>query len=482
MPSTSSMFLKILHWNCDGISTKVEELMAIARRDGIHVILFNELRITVRFKLRIRGYVPYVLNNNAHGGVAALVREDVPHRRVELQDVRLQTTEAVAVQLADSTILVAFYKSPQKRLLQDELEAFFDLGRKIVLAGDFNATHATWGCHRNNVNGNTLHRYVTDNNVILHDPGKFTHFPHNGTSPNTLDLVIVQCCRNLQDKDPYSTVGSCGPGVFERTGSPLKLLLNEVPIVSDIPDIETLDSLVAAVATCQWTSAISSGVGIESGNCFSVRAAARIEWNSSGYPQKSNTAYASTGTRPTTRGCAASIRGTAPFGGSTSTYDRSGLESTQSTTRTARQPCRIEISRQVLRERLSSTTTPRILTPQQKNWCIRKYISKSSSLKAPGNDNIQNHVLKHIPRKTFAQITYIFNAAFKLQHFPSPWKTATVIPVPKPGKEARLATSYRQISLLPAISKIFEKILLRHVDKHTNDNSVMPPEQFGFRR
>ncbi|GJQ87839.1 hypothetical protein Trydic_g1807 [Trypoxylus dichotomus] len=114
--------------------------------------------------------------------------------------------------------------------------------------------------------------------------------------------------------------------------------------------------------------------------------------------------------------------------------------------------------------------------------CIRKHISKSSSLKAPGNDNIQNHVLKHIPRKTLAQITYIFNAAFKLHHFPSPWKTATVIPAPKPGKEPRLATSYRPISLLPAISKIFEKILLRYIDKYTNDNSVLPPEQFGFRR
>ncbi|GJQ88739.1 hypothetical protein Trydic_g21044, partial [Trypoxylus dichotomus] len=113
--------------------------------------------------------------------------------------------------------------------------------------------------------------------------------------------------------------------------------------------------------------------------------------------------------------------------------------------------------------------------------CIRKLISKSPSLKAPGNDNIQNHILKHIPRKTLAQFTYIFNAALKLQYFPSAWKTATVVPVPKPGKEPRLATSYRPISLLPAISKIFEKILLRHVNKYTNQHSVLPPEQFGFR-
>ncbi|GJQ78660.1 hypothetical protein Trydic_g11763 [Trypoxylus dichotomus] len=96
--------------------------------------------------------------------------------------------------------------------------------------------------------------------------------------------------------------------------------------------------------------------------------------------------------------------------------------------------------------------------------CIRKYISKSSSLKAPGNDNI--HVLKHIPRKTLAQISYIFNAAFKLHHFPSPWKTAMVILISKPGKEPHLATSYRPISLLPAISKIFEKQVYKRQETH----------------
>ncbi|GJQ85300.1 hypothetical protein Trydic_g21743, partial [Trypoxylus dichotomus] len=204
-----------------------EELTAVARRDGIHVIILNELRITARFKLRIRGYVPYVLrNNNAHGGVAALIREDVPHRRVELRDVRLQNAEAVAVQLEDSTTLVAFYNSPQKRLLQDELEAFFALWREI------STRRTPCGSVTVTTSAATLHRFVNDNNVI-HDPGKFTHFPHNGTSPNTLDLVITS---NVAEISRIKT---------RTLPSDHAALENEVPIVSDIPDIETLDSLVA---------------------------------------------------------------------------------------------------------------------------------------------------------------------------------------------------------------------------------------------
>ncbi|GJQ87840.1 hypothetical protein Trydic_g1808 [Trypoxylus dichotomus] len=219
----------ILHWNCDGISTKVEELTTAARGEGIHVILLNELRITARFKLRIRGYVPYVLrNNNGHGGIAALIREDVPHRRVELRNVRLQNAEAVAVQLEDNTILVALYNSPQKWLLQNELEAFFALGRKVVLAGDFNTTHATWGCHRNNVNGNTLHRFINNNNTrTLPSDHAALEFSVNGVEAPARRVRL--------------------PDYSRANWQSFRAILNEVPIVSDIPDIETLDTLVAAV-------------------------------------------------------------------------------------------------------------------------------------------------------------------------------------------------------------------------------------------
>ena len=39
------------------------------------------------------------------------------------------------------------------------------------------------------------------------------------------------------------------------------------------------------------------------------------------------------------------------------------------------------------------------------------------------------------------------------------WKQAKVVMLPKPGKDLTKPTSYRPISLLPAIGKVFERII-----------------------
>ncbi|KAK9730377.1 Endonuclease-reverse transcriptase [Popillia japonica] len=66
--------------------------------------------------------------------------------------------EAVAVQLADNTAIVCHYNRPSRKLDQRQLDMLFARAKKAVVAGDFNASHAAWGCHRNNVIGNILKR------------------------------------------------------------------------------------------------------------------------------------------------------------------------------------------------------------------------------------------------------------------------------------------------------------------------------------
>jgi hypothetical protein len=57
-------------------------------------------------------------------------------------------------------------------------------------------------------------------------------------------------------------------------------------------------------------------------------------------------------------------------------------------------------------------------------------------------------------------LTTLFNAILRTGIFPAQWKVAQIIVIPKPGKTTEEITSYRPISLLPIMSKLFEKILL----------------------
>jgi hypothetical protein len=56
-----------------------------------------------------------------------------------------------------------------------------------------------------------------------------------------------------------------------------------------------------------------------------------------------------------------------------------------------------------------------------------------------------------------------------------------VLPILKPGKDPTLPSSYRPISLLDTVGKLFEKILLSRVLREVNEHGLLREEQFGFR-
>ena len=78
-------------------------------------------------------------------------------------------------------------------------------------------------------------------------------------------------------------------------------------------------------------------------------------------------------------------------------------------------------------------------------------------------------------------LTHIFNQAITLSLFPDEWKTARVIPLYKNGQR-NVAGNYRPISVLPAISKIMEKILYDQLYCYLSKFRLLSDSQFGFRK
>lgn len=95
-----------------------------------------------------------------------------------------------------------------------------------------------------------------------------------------------------------------------------------------------------------------------------------------------------------------------------------------------------------------------------------------------GYDLITNTILKKIPAKTLILITYIFNSMFRLSYFPLIWKLSTIILTPKPNKTKNLVTSYRPISLLPTLAKLFEKLILKRIRPIIQSLNIIPDSQF----
>lgn len=119
-----------------------------------------------------------------------------------------------------------------------------------------------------------------------------------------------------------------------------------------------------------------------------------------------------------------------------------------------------------------------VRTPKE----VKKEIDTNINVKkAPGYDRIIGKILKELPRKAIVKLTYLINAAFRLKYVPRQWKIAEVIMIPKPGKSPEDVASYRPISLLPTISKLFEKLLLKRLKPIIENKQLIPFHQFDFR-
>lgn len=76
-------------------------------------------------------------------------------------------------------------------------------------------------------------------------------------------------------------------------------------------------------------------------------------------------------------------------------------------------------------------------------------------------------------------LTYLYNSMLRLSYFSLIWKFSTIILTHKLNKPKNEASSYRLISLLPILGKLFEKILLQRIRSITQN--IIPDNQFEFR-
>ncbi len=91
---------------------------------------------------------------------------------------------------------------------------------------------------------------------------------------------------------------------------------------------------------------------------------------------------------------------------------------------------------------------------------------------ATGPENIHDQMLKHMPESASSVLLQIFNDLWKSGNFPESWCEATVIPIPKPGKDPMEPTSYRPIALTNCLCKTFERMVTERLAYFLESNGI----------
>lgn len=103
--------------------------------------------------------------------------------------------------------------------------------------------------------------------------------------------------------------------------------------------------------------------------------------------------------------------------------------------------------------------------------------------KAPGPDGVPNAVVKLACAINPEAMLTVFNRCLELGEFPRLWKKAKLVLIHKGAdKPPDEPSSYRPISLLSTVGKVYERLLLGRVNIHLmNVEGGLSDSQFGFR-
>lgn len=111
---------------------------------------------------------------------------------------------------------------------------------------------------------------------------------------------------------------------------------------------------------------------------------------------------------------------------------------------------------------------------------VEKTIRNLKNKRACGWDELPVVLLKDNAYAISKPLCSIINQSFLTGQFPSQLKLAEVVPILKKG-DPKNPDNYRPVSILPVLSKVFEKIASNQILSFFENNNIFSSNQFGFR-
>ena len=125
----------------------------------------------------------------------------------------------------------------------------------------------------------------------------------------------------------------------------------------------------------------------------------------------------------------------------------------------------------------TSTLSEFTITTQETLNALNKLVINKSC----GPDLLPSKILKLVAIIIAEPLTKLFNKSLRSGTYPTTWKEANIQPIFKNKGSPSDPTNYRPISLLPCLSKVFERIVFQHIYNYLTSNELLTDRQSGYR-
>lgn len=110
------------------------------------------------------------------------------------------------------------------------------------------------------------------------------------------------------------------------------------------------------------------------------------------------------------------------------------------------------------------------------------YVLRSKKIDtSPGLDNISYSMVKHLPHNALLILLDGYNSIWNnVTNIPDVWKKIKIIALLKPNKDKMSEESYRPVSLISCIAKIFHTMIRNRLQWFCEKHNLLPDSQYGF--
>ena len=158
----NSNSIKIIHYNCDGITTfsHLVQFENLLEREKIHIASLSETHLNENHKTYFKNYLIYrnVRQNSRGEGVALVIRRSVQHKLLPLLNTRRVENLSIEIMLNNRPVIIFIsYSSKYVTSFAYDFIKLTSFNKDFIILGNFKAKHSSWYCNNNNSAGNVLY-------------------------------------------------------------------------------------------------------------------------------------------------------------------------------------------------------------------------------------------------------------------------------------------------------------------------------------
>ena len=517
---SSNNLPKILLTNIQSLKPKLDELSLVVSNNLPDIVCLTETWLSPEIESNLVDISSFSLIRNDRklkrvGGTAVYIRENLPFEVIDVEKHLTNDIEASFVDLPSNNLsILCIYVPPQLnapslRIVREQIAAVLDqhlsryFDRHFIVLGDLNHLNAEWLTSDFNLSDivkqptrgrNTLDHILISHNLksIYLAPNVSYESPIGNSDHLTLLLTPVNEQQNLNDIRKHT--------VLDYRRSNINTLLRNAEsldwehLIDPNDDVnQQWKNLHCTISTLIDQSLPSRAVYLTSKDKPWMTPVTKLLINDkwSAYRSKDWKRYSflkvkvreeivkakATWTekmKATPHGLWKAVR---HLSGKNNRHELSNLITQH------RSPLRL--AEDIAASMEQEGSLPRVLSFEDDEWSleitqleVEWHLRKLDPKKAMGSDLIPNKIYSLLAPFIAGPLKTIFECSIDQRIFPSDWKKAIIVPIPKthPPKIEKLRT----ISLLPSPAKILEKLVLSKL--YSTLESLFGTNQHAFRK